>query len=265
MANRFLLLTFLSFTSASQHLPILARDYVDTVCKPLTKNPGDTIPPCIELETIETLCLPNGTEPIHFAATQQCMCNGSFFREWPGCLACLYEHGLRSERDTAQYVSILDAVSSAFCDPASTPTAVFAEYFTSFQNSVPWPTTGATEKSDRALGKTEVSLYYTLSGSQGPGAITGAAATATRTGGAPVPTGSTAGADATDATTTTNGNSQTRTTMKGTNTAAPNSPSASHSSSSTSSSGNAGARATGLPSVGDALLWGAAVGAAMVL
>lgn len=43
------------------------------------------------------------------------------------------------------------------------------------------PTTGATVSSDQAPSSTAVSLYFTLTGSQGPGAITGSAAEATAT------------------------------------------------------------------------------------
>lgn len=43
------------------------------------------------------------------------------------------------------------------------------------------PTTGATVSSDRAPSSTAVSLYFTLSGSQGAGAITGSLAEATAT------------------------------------------------------------------------------------
>jgi hypothetical protein len=179
-----LLLTPLLPLSTTHSLaPLLdRRDYADTVCKPPTKSPTDTVPPCVEIETIETLCTPNGTDPLYLAAHQQCMCGGSFFTEWPSCQACLLLHGLRSERDVARYDSLLSAASSSFCDPAATPTAVFAEVFSSLDGpGFPVPTTGATVSSDRAPGETAVSLYYTASGSQGPGRITGAAAGATAT------------------------------------------------------------------------------------
>ncbi|OIW31576.1 hypothetical protein CONLIGDRAFT_571340 [Coniochaeta ligniaria NRRL 30616] len=179
---------------AAGHSPLFARDYVDTVCKPATKNPTDTVPPCVEIETIETLCVPNGTEPIYLIAHQECMCGGSYFSEWPACQNCLFYHGLRTERDVAQYDGILSAASSAFCG-AATPSTTFAAVFSSIQSSFPVPTTGGTVSSDRGPSQTAVSLYYTASGSQGPGAITGSAATATATRliTAPVSSGTTGG------------------------------------------------------------------------
>lgn len=165
---------------AAGHSPLFARDYVDTVCKPATKNPADTVPPCVEIETIETLCVPNGTEPIYLIAHQECMCGGSYFAEWPACQNCLFYHGLRTEREVAQYDGILSAASSSFCG-AATPSATFAAVFSAIQSTFPVPTTGGTVSSDRAPSQTAVSLYYTASGSQGPGAITGSAATATAT------------------------------------------------------------------------------------
>ncbi|KAB5554690.1 hypothetical protein GE09DRAFT_137165 [Coniochaeta sp. 2T2.1] len=166
---------------AAAHSPLLlARAYLDEVCKPLTKSPSDTVPPCVEIETIETLCIPNGTAPIYLAAHQQCMCGGSYFAEWPACQSCLLFHGLRSEREVAQYHGVLSAASSSFCD-AATPTAIFADVFASVQSTFPVPTTGGTVSSDRAKGETAVSLYYTAAGKQGPGQITGSAATATPT------------------------------------------------------------------------------------
>jgi hypothetical protein len=196
-----LLTTLLPLASANSRL--FAREYLDTVCKPATKNPTDTVPPCVSVETIETLCEPNGTAPIYLAAHQQCMCGGSFFAEWPACQNCLFYHGLRNEREVAQYDGILSAVSSSFCGTA-TPTAVFASIFKTIQSSFPVPSTGGTVSSDMAPSSTAVSLYYTASVSQGPGAITGSAAGATATGprttpapaatGSAVKTGSTSGA-----------------------------------------------------------------------
>ncbi|KAK1750610.1 hypothetical protein QBC47DRAFT_278120, partial [Echria macrotheca] len=152
-------------------------NYEDQVCHPITQ-PRDTIPPCLELVTIETVCTPNGTSPLALKAHQQCMCTGSFFTEWPFCLKCLYIHGLRSERDVAYYQSILSTASQAFCD-VPTPTAQFATIFDSMQYVVPTPTTGDTISSDMAPGETAVSLYFTATTVQGPGMITGDATGAT--------------------------------------------------------------------------------------
>ncbi|KAK1771091.1 hypothetical protein QBC33DRAFT_231154 [Phialemonium atrogriseum] len=160
---------------------ILRRDYQDSVCKPATRQVGDTVPPCVEIETIETMCTPNGTGPLFLAAHQQCMCRGSYFADWPACLSCLFLHGQRTERDVGQYMGVLAAASSSFCDAAAAPTAEFASVFAAVQATAAPPATGATVASDRAPGQTAVSLYYTATARQGPGRITGDAALATAT------------------------------------------------------------------------------------
>jgi hypothetical protein len=106
------------------------------------------------------------------------MCSGSFFSEWPFCLQCLFIHGLRSERDVNFYKSIISTASSSLC-AAPTPTAEFADIFSSIQVAAPYPTMGETVSSDQAVGNTAVSLYFTATTRQGPGQITGAATAAT--------------------------------------------------------------------------------------
>ncbi|KAK0614258.1 hypothetical protein B0T14DRAFT_539810 [Immersiella caudata] len=155
-----------------------AMDYEDEVCHPVVQHSNDTIPPCLSLVTIETLCTPNGTSPLALKAHQQCMCSGSFFSEWPFCLQCLFVHGLRSERDLAFYKSVISTASSSLC-AAPTPTAEFASIFSDIQVAAPYPTTGETVSSDQAVGNTAVSLYFTATTRQGPGQITGAATAAT--------------------------------------------------------------------------------------
>lgn len=49
-----------------------AINYEDEVCHPVTQNISDTVPPCLELVTIETVCTPNGTSPLAMKAHQQC-------------------------------------------------------------------------------------------------------------------------------------------------------------------------------------------------
>lgn len=147
------------------------------VCQPTGTPSNGVTPPCQEIANIESACQPNGTQPIDYEAHAQCMCNGSYFRDWVGCQQCLEVHGLRSERDTYHYVSVLSVASSALC--TGTPTAAFSDYFASAGSVVPPASTGNTVSSDQYPGKTDVSLYYTPSGTQGPGAITGSAASAT--------------------------------------------------------------------------------------
>lgn len=150
--------------------------YEDVVCKPST-SPDEPVAPCVSIELIETACRPNGTSPLHYEAHGQCMCGGSFFAEKLACERCLQVHGLRSERGFAHYSAVLEAASEALC--TGTPTAPFASIFSAFVAEASVPTTGATATSDQAEGETAVSLYYTHSGEQGPGEITGSATGAT--------------------------------------------------------------------------------------
>ncbi|KAF9882026.1 collagen-like protein mcl1 [Colletotrichum karsti] len=152
--------------------------YQDVVCKPETNG---QLPPCVQIENIEVACAPNGTQSIYYEAHAQCMCGGSFFAEKLACERCLNVHGLRSERDLAYYSGILASASNALC--TGTPTADFASIYSSIAIAATPVTTGGTATSDRAVSNTAISLYYTASGPQGPGSITGAAASATNTGG----------------------------------------------------------------------------------
>ncbi|GJN79126.1 hypothetical protein PLIIFM63780_002639 [Purpureocillium lilacinum] len=149
------------------------------VCYPAVTS--GIIPPCVEIATVEALCQPNGTDTIDYQAHAQCMCKGSFFADWKGCQNCLRVHGLRSERDNNYWNGVLSVASNALC--SGTPTAVFRSLFASAEantEAAPFATSGDTKSSDQFPGKTDVSLYYTATGPQGPGAITGAAATATK-------------------------------------------------------------------------------------
>ncbi|KAK1979152.1 hypothetical protein LZ30DRAFT_690879 [Colletotrichum cereale] len=165
-------------------LPVLlgsrqdSRPYQDAVCKPATSS-GSQVPPCVEIENIEVACKPNGTEPIHLEAHAQCMCGGSFFAEKLACERCLFVHGLRSEQNLAYYRGILSSASNALC--TGTPTAEFSAVYSNIAAAATPVTTGATAKSDQAPSNTAISLYYTASGAQGPGSITGEAVSATGT------------------------------------------------------------------------------------
>ncbi|KAL0942478.1 uncharacterized protein CTRU02_200364 [Colletotrichum truncatum] len=152
--------------------------YQDVVCKPETSG---QLPPCVQIENIEVACKPNGTSSIYYEAHAQCMCGGSFFAEKLACERCLFVHGLRSERDLAFYSGVLSSASNALC--TGTPTAAYAAIYSSIEVAATPVTTGNTVTSDQAVSNTAISLYYTASGPQGPGSISGAAASATNTGG----------------------------------------------------------------------------------
>ncbi|KND89586.1 hypothetical protein TOPH_05664 [Tolypocladium ophioglossoides CBS 100239] len=180
--------------SASLLLPVLASQLalgVDSskgggvvdegkakVCYPAIKS-GDAAP-CVEISNIELACRPNGTESIDYEAHAECMCNGSYFPNWRACQSCLLIHGLRSERDNVYWDRVLSVASNALCTGMAT--AEFWSIFASAQSNTkdaPFATSGDTKSSDRFPGQTDVGLYYTASGTQGPGAVTGAAASAT--------------------------------------------------------------------------------------
>jgi hypothetical protein len=177
-----LALAALATAAAASESPLLARQtdnteqYLQEVCSPNTTSP---VPPCQAIINIESACQPNGTSPLAYSAHQQCMCNGGYFSNWRGCLNCAYVHGTRSEAVAEAFSAILSSASSQFCSTA-TPTAVFASYFSALSDSSPQTATrAATSVSDQYPSQSAVSLYYTATGNQGPGAITGSAAQAT--------------------------------------------------------------------------------------
>ncbi|KAF2434309.1 hypothetical protein EJ08DRAFT_572158, partial [Tothia fuscella] len=131
------------------------------------------LPPCISVRNIQQACESNGTLPIHYLAHAQCMCSppSSFFADWQGCRNCIEAHGGLSQRDLARYSVVISSASNALC--TGTPTAAFDKVFESVDAKVPAATSGATIMSDRLPGRTDVAFYYTASGSQGVGAITG--------------------------------------------------------------------------------------------
>ncbi|THY25079.1 hypothetical protein D6D01_05198 [Aureobasidium pullulans] len=185
MKYNFALATLATVVAASEQLnPILdsrqtdnTEEYIQEVCFPNTTSP---VPPCQAILNIESACLPNGTSTLAYEAHQQCMCNGGYFPNWRGCLNCQYVHGTRSEAVAEAFDNILSSASQQFC--TGTPTAVFADYFSALSDSSPQTATGvATTTSDQFPSQSAVSLYYTASGNQGPGAITGSAAQATAT------------------------------------------------------------------------------------
>ncbi|KAI4740389.1 hypothetical protein E4T50_09154 [Aureobasidium sp. EXF-12298] len=177
-----LALAALGTAVAASENPLLARQtdnteqYIQEICFPNTTSP---VPPCQAIINIESACQPNGTAALDYSAHQQCMCNGGYFNNWRGCLNCQYVHGTRSEAVAEAFSAILSSASSQFCSTA-TPTAVFASYFSALSDSSPQTATGvATSVSDQYPSQSAVSLYYTATGNQGPGAITGSAAQAT--------------------------------------------------------------------------------------
>ncbi|KAI4842778.1 hypothetical protein E4T44_07116 [Aureobasidium sp. EXF-8845] len=150
-----LALAALGTAVAASESPLLVRQtnnaeqYIQEVCFPNTTSP---VPPCQAIINIESACQPNGTSSLAYSA-----------------------HNTVAEAFSA----ILSSASSQFCSTA-TPTAVFASYFSALSDSSPQTATGAaTSVSDQYPSQSAVSLYYTATGNQGPGAITGIAAQAT--------------------------------------------------------------------------------------
>lgn len=162
---------------------VRARDdddnYFVSVCLPsAAPDATGVVPPCIDIITIETACTPNGTSPLALEAHAQCLCGGSYFAEWLACRRCLEVHGILSPQNYSYYSTVLSSASEELC--TGTPTAALAQLWTQVQAGVPEPTAaGDTTLTDISSGDAAVSLYYTPTGPQGPGVITGSATEAT--------------------------------------------------------------------------------------
>ncbi|KAI0144208.1 hypothetical protein F4776DRAFT_653500 [Hypoxylon sp. NC0597] len=161
--------------------PNAETNYIASVCTP-PKAPDQSEPaPCIDARYIRVACEPNGTSPPALDAHAQCMCHGSYFASYMGCVSCLLFHGAISQRNFTYTSRVLSSASDMLCTGA--PTAAFATLLSEVQTGVPQPTTGDAVLSDRKSGDAAVSLYYTTSGPQGPGVITGSATAAAATSG----------------------------------------------------------------------------------
>ncbi|OTA70675.1 hypothetical protein K449DRAFT_17098 [Hypoxylon sp. EC38] len=161
--------------------PNAETNYIASVCTPPDAPDQSDPAPCIDVRYIRMACEPNGTSPLALDAHAQCMCHGSYFAEYMGCVSCLLFHGAISQRNYTYTSQVLSSASDMLC--TGTPTAAFATLLSEVQTGVPEPTTGDTVLSDRKSGDAAVSLYYTTSGAQGPGFITGSATAATATSG----------------------------------------------------------------------------------
>ncbi|KAI1142483.1 hypothetical protein F5Y05DRAFT_227882 [Hypoxylon sp. FL0543] len=161
--------------------PNAENNYIASMCTlPLAPDHTED-PPCLDVRYIRIACEPNGTTPLALDAHAQCMCHGSYFAEYMGCVACVLYHGRISEQNYAYTSELLSSASDRLC--TGTPTAPFATLLSSVQDSATPPTTGDTAKVDHKSGDPAVSLYYTPSGPQGPGVITGSATAATASSG----------------------------------------------------------------------------------
>lgn len=149
------------------------QEYLDSVCSPSVNGGTGAIPPCISIKSIQQQCKPNGTQPLDYVAHAQCLCNGpsTFFSDWLGCRNCILIHGGMTQRNHDTYADILSAASSSLC--GGTPTAKFEDIFATVESKATPVASGSTVFSDLFPSSTAVSLYYTASGTQGPGAITG--------------------------------------------------------------------------------------------
>jgi hypothetical protein len=135
------------------------REYVDT---------GPVILPCTSGARIDNACRPNGSQPIHFIASSQCLCSppSSFFADWSACARCRYVHGEISEYDMNSSIMRFSAASTMYC--TGTPDAMF---HSSWDKATVSSVTGAITSSDQFPGNMAISLYYTPTGPQGIGDI----------------------------------------------------------------------------------------------
>jgi len=177
-ASQFLFASFASL--ATCQTSALPDSYLNSVCSPnITESAGAIIPPCESVVNIQTRCQINGTTPLDYLAHAECMCSppSTFFADWLGCRQCLFVHGGLTQMQLSQYSAIISAASNALC--TGTPTADFQSLFTQAGTAAVSVTSGSVVYSDQFPSSTAVSLYYTATGSQGAGAITGSAAAAT--------------------------------------------------------------------------------------
>jgi hypothetical protein len=129
--------------------------------------------PCEIFSNIYSYCAANGTEEIDFIAEQECMCTGGFFDAYLGCNECFRVHG---GTENAEWfpTSVISSASAAFC--TATPTDSFEDILGTAVENLPYLTATGT---DLYPNKTDVSLYFTATGTLTAGAITGSATAAT--------------------------------------------------------------------------------------
>ena len=82
--------------------------------------------PCVQIRIIEPICMQRG---ISYRDHQRCMCEGSYFRDWNGCQACLRVQGVYGEGSVRRWESIMDSASSSLCDSDAEPTMFLNEMF----------------------------------------------------------------------------------------------------------------------------------------
>ncbi|KAI1416111.1 hypothetical protein F5Y13DRAFT_127810 [Hypoxylon sp. FL1857] len=170
-----------AFTALADDDPNSYFNYIESMCSgPDAPNQIDHVP-CVDANYIAIACVPNGTSPLDLDAHAQCMCHGSYFAEYMGCVSCLLYHGDISQANYTYTSLVLSSASDMLC--TGTPTVDFATILSDVQTGFPQPTTGDTARSDRSSGDSAVSLYYTATGPQGPGIITGSATAATKSSG----------------------------------------------------------------------------------
>jgi hypothetical protein len=166
-------------------------NYLQQICMPLVTNltratelhlNGTTMInslalspfPCEQQLYLGSICQANATDEVDFLAEQECLCGGSFFEVSAGCNACLFSHGYTLETPE-EASSSLSSLSTAECNP--TPP------FQPFRNLLPSPNVThaiqieetETLGHDQFPNKTDVSYYFTATGSVTDGAITGSA------------------------------------------------------------------------------------------
>jgi hypothetical protein len=167
-------------TASRMAIRAAGEDYDTRICFSDIEDTG-IIPPCISLEVIEGICLPNGTELEDYTAHAECMCQSSFFMNWRDCQSCLLDHGPNFPGDDVYWDGMISLVSKSVCQ--GTPTADFDFIFSSaraYMRETPVATAGGTRSSDGFPGKKDVSLYDTATARVGTGLITRFPATATR-------------------------------------------------------------------------------------
>src|SRR6266480_4962075 len=133
--------------------------YENAVCYP-SVAPGSPLPPCVSIANQQISCAPSGNGQNYLLSAQSCLCDSTFFQDWVGCQNCLFYHGILNENWYDAWTAEITSVSRTYC--YGTPTMYFPDVFSSMTYSMASVTTGASAYRDKAPGKTDISLYYTL-------------------------------------------------------------------------------------------------------
>jgi hypothetical protein len=167
-----------------------AAEYLQDMCLPLFSNVSRTVElhltgddmvaslanspfPCEQELYIGTICTANGTTEIDFLAEQECLCNGAFWDVSIGCDDCFLAHGYLGFTPS-EALSTVSSLSAAECSPTP-PSQPYSNLLPVQNVTSAYYAPNITLGNDRFPNNTAVSNYFTATGSDTAGAITGSA------------------------------------------------------------------------------------------